>query len=255
MNKTLLSGLITSLLFLAGSGAVSAQDDGMLVIPVELFACSYNDRKGPSDLDQVIDKWNAWADENGVDDYAAWTLTPYYFGPEQEFDVLWLGAGKDAVAFGKAQDAYNAENAGLHDDFDEVLTCNSHSNFASINFKLPPEGATPADSVLTFSDCKYEEGASFPALSGAMGDWSKHLSDAGSKTGVWHWYPVYGGGGEEYSFKWIEAHENLAALGADYESFGNGGGFVTRGRLLGHLIDCDSRRAYLAQSRRFVQLR
>ena len=125
MNKILFSGLITSLVFLAGSGTVSAQDDGMLVIPVELYACSYNDGKGPDDLDIVIDKWNEWADTSGIDDYAAWTLTPYYFGPEQEFDVLWLGAGKDAVALGRAQDAYNAENAELQDDFNEVLTCDS----------------------------------------------------------------------------------------------------------------------------------
>jgi hypothetical protein len=47
----------------------------------------------------------------------------------------------------------------------------------------------------------------------------------------------------------------MADLGADYERYGNGRGFETRGRLLGHLIDCDSSRAYLAQSRRFVQLR
>jgi hypothetical protein len=255
MNKTIISGFMTSLVFLAGSGTVAAQDDGMLVIPVELFSCSYKDRKGPDDLDKVIDKWNAWADKNGLDDYAAWTLTPYYYGPDQDFDVIWMGAGKDAVALGKAQDDYNAENNGLHEDFDEVLSCDSHSNFASINFKAPPEGDTPANSVLTFSDCKYKDGVSFAALGAAMDDWSQHLADTGSKAGIWHWYPVYGGGGAEFSFKWLEAFENLADLGADYESFGNGGGFVTNGRLFNHLISCDSSRAYLAKSRRFVQLR
>ena len=162
------------------------------VIPVELFACSYNDGKGSADLDKVIDKWNAWTDKNGIDDYAAWTLTPYYFGPEQEFDVIWMGAGK---------------------------------------------------------------GASFAAFSAAMGEWSQHLTDAGSTTGIWAWYPAYGGGSEEFSFKWLQAHNNLADLGADYESFGNGGGYVTHSRLFGHLINCDSTRAYVAQSRRFMQLR
>jgi len=255
MKKTLILSFMTGLVFLAGSGTGSAQDDGIHVIPVELFACSYNDGKGSDDLDKVIDKWNTWADKAGIDDYSAWTLTPYYFGPEQEFDIIWMGAGKDAVALGKAQDAYIAENAGLHADFDEVLTCDSHSNFASVQFKAPPKGATPADSVLTFSDCKYEKGASFVALSAAMGEWSQHLSDAGSNAGIWHWYPAYGGGGEEFSFKWLEAYKNLADLGADYENYGNGGGFVTNGRLFRHLISCDSTRAYLAKSRRFVQLR
>lgn len=255
MNKKLVSSFMGMLVFLAGFSTVSAQDDGMHVIPVELFACSYKEGKGAGDLDAVVDKWNAWADKHGIDDYAAWTLTPYYFGPEQEFDVIWLGAGKDAVALGKAQDTYMGKNEGMEAEFNQVISCDTHSNMASINFKAPPKGATPKNTIMTFSDCSYKEGASFAALGAAMGDWSQHMSDEGSKAGIWHWYPVYGGGGEKYSFKWIEAHENFAGLGADYESYGNGRGFETYGRLFSHLLSCDSSRAYVAQSRRFVQLR
>jgi len=251
----MISGLMTGLVFLAGSATAVAQDDAIKVIPVELFTCKYNEGKGEADLDAVVDKWNAWADKNGTGDYAAWTLTPFYFGPEQEFDMIWLGAGKDAVALGKAQDAYAAETAGLHEAFDEVLDCDAHSNFASISFKPTPKGKTPENSILTFSDCTYKDGASFAALGAAMHDWSQHLTDEGSTAGIWHWYPVYGGGGEEFSFKWLESFANMAELGADYERYGNGGGYKTNGRLFGHLIDCDSARAYRAKSRRYVQLR
>jgi len=255
MKKSLVPGFITGLLFLAGSGVALAQDNASKIIPIELFTCKFNDNKGSGDLDKVIDKWNAWADKNSIDDYAAWTLTPFYFGPDQEFDVIWLGAGKDAIALGKAQDTYMAENVGLHAAFNEVLTCDAHANYASFNFKAPPKGATPGNSILTFSDCEYKEGASFSALASAMGDWSKHLGDEGSTAGIWHWYPAYGGGSEEYSFKWLEGFKNMAELGADYERLGNGGGVATRSRLFNHLIDCDSSRAYVAKSRRFVQLR
>jgi len=255
MKKILISTFFASLVVLAGSGTVSAQDDGMLVIPVELYACSYNARKGPDDLDRWVNKWTAWADAREATDYAAWTLTPYYFGPEQEFDVIWMGAGKDAVALGMAQDDFLANNDGLQDDVDEIISCAEHTNFASINHKAPPEGATPANSVLTFSDCTYQEGATFEAVGSAMAEWAQYLSDAGSTSGIWHWYPAYGGGGEEFDFKWLQAYENLADLGADYERYGNGRGFETRARLLDHLVQCDSSRAYLAQSRRFVQLR
>jgi hypothetical protein len=220
-----------------------------------MYVCSYNNRKGPEDLDKVIDKWTTWADARKVDDYAAWTLTPYYFGPEQEFDVIWLGAAKNAVALGTDQGDYLANNDGIADDFEDVLTCDAHNNFASINFKAPPDGATPANSVLTFSDCKYKEGADFDELGSAMAEWSQYLSDGGSTAGIWHWYPAYGGGGEEFDFKWLTAYSSLAELGADYERYGNGRGFETRRRLLGHLIECDSSRAYLAKNRRFVQLR
>jgi hypothetical protein len=253
--KIVISSFLASILLLAGSCIAVAQDDGMLIIPVELFACTYNDGKGPGDLDKVIARWNKWADKQGVDDYAAWTLTPYYFGPEQEFDVIWLGAGKDAVALGKAQDSYMGETDGLHAAFNEVISCNAHSNFASINFKAAPKGKAPKNSVITFSDCNFKDGATFEALGSAMGQWSQHLSDGGSEAGIFHWYQAYGGGKEELDFKWLEVHKNFAALGADYERYGNGRGFETRRSLLGHLISCDSRRAYVAQSRRFVQLR
>lgn len=255
MKKKLISSCMACLVLLVWSGAASAQDDGKRVIPVELYTCNYNDGQGPDDLDKVIDKWNAWADKKGLDDYSAWTLTPYYYGQEQDFELIWLGAGKDAVALGKAQDTYLNDNDGLIDEFRRVLSCDAHSNFASLNYKAAPENATPGNGVLTFSDCTYKDGASFFALGAAMKAWSQHLSDAGSEAAIFHWYPAYGGGGDDYSFKWIEAHQNLATLGADYESYGNGRGFVTRGRLMGHLVDCDSRRAYIAQNRRFVQLR
>jgi hypothetical protein len=255
MKKILISTFFASVIVLAGSGTVSAQDDGMRIIPVELYTCTFNNRQGPDNLDRVVDDWNEWADAREWNDYAAWTLTPYYYGPEQEFDVIWLGAGKDAVALGTAQEDFMANNGGLWDDFNEVFTCDAHANYASINHKAPAEGATPANSVLTFSDCSFREGASFAAVGAAMAEWSQYLTDAGSTAGIWHWYPAYGGGGEEFDFKWLQAYENMADLGADYERYGNGRGFEVRGRLLGHLIDCDSARAYRAQSRRFVQLR
>lgn len=255
MRPVLLTSVTAILMGLAGVNVSLAQDASIHVVPVELFTCKYKEQKGPGDLEPVIEKWSAWADDVGIKDYAAWTLTPYYFGPDQDFDVIWLGAGKDAVALGKAQDAYAAEDVGLHADFDSVLTCDGHANFASIQYKSAPKNATPSDSVLTFADCDLKDGATFAALGAAMQDWAKYLADAGSDTPIWHWWPAYGGGGEEYSFKWVAAHEDLADLGGDYERYGNGGGYVVNGRLLGHLVDCDSARAYHAKNRRYVQLR
>lgn len=255
MKRMLISALVTSVMLVIGTGPVSAQDDGMKVIPVEMFTCKYKERKDADDLENFVKRWNAWMDSIGNDSYAAWTLTPYYYGPDQDFDIIWLGAGKDAVSLGEAQDKWITNPNGLNDLVNDVFTCDSHSNFASINFKAPPGGTTPATSILTFSDCSYKDGASFTALGAAMAQWADYQTNAGSTAGIWHWYPAYGGGGEKFSFKWLEAYANLADLGGDYERYGNGRGFVTNGRLLSHLIDCDSSRAYIAQSRRYVQLR
>lgn len=256
MRNALKWSVVIGLLFIGGSGAVLAEDESSFkVVPVELFVCTYHEGKGSSDLDKAINAWNKWADKQGWDNYAAWTLTPYYYGPEQDFDLLWLGAGKDAVALGKAQDAYLGENAGLRAGFNEVVSCSAHVNYASVQYKAPPKGATPGDSVLTFSDCKFKEGSTFEALGTAMGEWSKHLADGGSTAGIWHWYPVYGGGGEELDFKWLEGFRNFEELGGDFERMGNGGGYKVSGELFGDLLDCDSSRAYLAKNRRHAQLR
>lgn len=255
MRKIFLTIMTASLVTFIGTGSTLAQDDGMLVIPVELYACSYNDGKDSGDLDDVVDKWNAHMDNNGTDSYAAWTLTPDYYGPNQEFDVIWMGAAQNAIAMGEGHDAWLTDNDGIAAEFAEVLTCDGHSNFASINHKALPDGGATDTAVLTFSDCSYEDGASFDAVGAAMAKWSQHLTDAGSTAGIFHWYPVWGGGGEEFSFKWIEGFASHAELGADYERLGNGLGFVTRGRLLGHLVDCDSARVYNARNRRSAQLR
>ena len=256
MRNALTSSFIAGLLLLAGSGAVLAEEhESFKVVPVELFACTYNDGKGAADLDKAVDNWNKWADKQGWDSYAAWTLTPYYYGPDQDFDVLWLGAGKDGVALGKAQDAYLSEDAGLRAGFGEVVSCNAHVNYASLQYKAPPNGATPGDSVLTFSDCSYKDGASFESLNSAMDKWSTHLADDGSTAAIWHWYPVYGGGNEEFDFKWLEGFSNFTELGSDFERMGNGGNYKVSGELFGHLLDCDSSRAYLAKNRRAAQLR
>lgn len=255
MHKKIFLCLISTLLVLAGSAVVADEEDGMKVIPVELYTCNYNEGKGPDDLEKVITMWSAWADKRGMDDYSAWTLTPFYFSPEQEFDMIWMGAAKDAASMGAGQDAWLNSGGEVAAGFNDVLSCNGHANFFSIIHKATPKGATPENSVLTFSDCSFEEGATFEALNEAMGKWAQHLESQGSEAGIFHWYPAYGGGGEEFDFKWLQAHKNLAALGKDADNYGTGGGYKTRRELIGDMIDCDSRRAYLAKNRRYVQLR
>ena len=79
--------------FILAAGASygdSHEEEANGAVPVELYACKYNEGKGPADLDTATAAWNAWADDRGLNDYTAWTLTKFYAGPEQEFDVIWL---------------------------------------------------------------------------------------------------------------------------------------------------------------------
>lgn len=259
MNRALITLLATGAILAIGSGTAVAEDheDGFKVIPVDMYACTYNEEKGPEDLDAYAAKFNAWADAKGWNDISVWTLTPYYFGPgdNSDFDFIWMVAGKTAVALGKAHDMWVSGNDGLQGEVDEFTSCAGHSNFASVNYKPTPAGKTPENSLITFSDCNYDEGATFEALGTAMDAWSEYLGEKGSEAGIFHWYPQYGGGGEKFDFKWLEVHDNFEAMGGDYELYGNGRGFETYNQLVGPLVTCDAARVYRAKSRRFVQLR
>jgi hypothetical protein len=259
MNRILITLSTTAAILAIGSSTAIAEhhEDGFKVIPVDMYACSYKDQTGPDDLDAYVKNFNKWADDKDMNDVSVWTLTPYYFGPgdNSDFDFIWMIAGKSSAALGKTHDTWLAENDGLQDEANKFANCTGHSNYASVNYKATPQGKTPEDAVLTFSDCNYDEGATFDGISVAMDAWSEHLVGQGSEAGIFHWYPVYGGGGEKFDFKWLESHRNFESMGGDFDDFGTGRGYEKRGELLGSLITCDASRVYRGKSRRFAQLR
>ena len=254
---TLLSATLGTVALLLVSGSVLGQDSGLAskVVPVEIFTCSFRDGKGMSDIDAAVEGFNAYLDDNDVDDYAAWTLTKSYYGAEQEFDIIWLGAWADGNAMGRATDMVNATGADAVEPFGEALDCGVHVGLSSINYKLPDSG-TVNDGILVFSNCSIEEGARYSDVAAATTEWASILTDAGSESALYHWFPAFGGGGDEGpTFLSVTSYPNYAALGADYERRGNGGMFRTYGRLFGDLVDCDVPRVYDATSRRSAQLR
>ena len=93
-----------------------AQDAPPKAVPVEFFACNFQDGKGMADLGKVIEKFKAYADQNDVG-YTAWTLTPQFTNDREEdaFDVGWLGAWPDGNAFGKSQDNWMTKDGAPGD--------------------------------------------------------------------------------------------------------------------------------------------
>lgn len=257
MKKFLISTILATLIFLSGSGIATAQGVEFKVVPVEMYVCTFNAGKDMDDLDEAVEKWTAWADARGVDDYAAWTLTPYYYGPGNNsgFDVIWMGASTDAVAMGNRQMELMADDENILGEFQEVLTCPAHVNYASINYKAPPNAETPQNAVLTLADCNFREGSSFDSVAEGLGAWGEHQADAGSDAGIFQWFPAFGGGAEPFDFKLMYAYADLADLGKDYEMYGNDRGFETYNELVGSQISCDAARAYHATSRRAAQVR
>lgn len=258
MNMRAFGAWVAASACLLAGGAVFGQvtAEGMgKVLPVHLYICSYKDGQGPAELDQVITRWSKYADDTGLEGYAAWTLTPYHFGPEQDFDVIWMGAYTDGNAMGKGTDTWLATGDEMRAAFDEVVDCNAHVAFASAMYKPPADGGTPESGLLTMMDCELNEGREYDEIRAAEVKWADYLTSAGSKAGYWHWFPMYGGGDAEFDYKVVFAYPNFAAIGADFERYANGGGREMSEETFGDIDECDDPRVYVVNNRRMAQLR
>ena len=253
MKKLITALASCTLLLLAGIGIADEHegeaDEANVATPLEMFACTYNEGKGPADLDAATKKWNAWADKNGVDDYSAWTLVPYYSGPEQEFDVLWLGGSENAKTMGRVQDMWLATGSKEAEGFAEAITCDSHGAYAVLRMKTPPKRDNPSNVVISFSDCNTAEGVSFDDMYMPLKEWGEYKGEHGSTAGMWVFFAAYGGGGEEFDFKWVTAHQNLEDMGADWDQYSKSG-WEKANELFAGKVQCDSSRTYLATNRR-----
>ena len=247
MKRVIEFAVLCGLIAAPFGGSLLAQDDddeGPTIVPVELYACAYHDGKGPADLGDWAGKWNAWADSQNVDDYSAYTLTPFYYGQEQDFDFLWLGVSPSAVSLGKAHDAWVNRSGDLPAAFAKFARCDAHHNYATMNVKRPPDdGATSF--VLSFADCTVAEGKSWDDVGPALDAWSEYRSANGSKAGMWVMWPAYGAGAVEFDFKLATSYRSYESLGVDYDQYASGG-YAKAGELFDGVMDCDVARSYNA---------
>lgn len=256
MKKLLKVILAASLTAVLGVGPVLAQvtADGMgKLVMVELYPCNYRDGQDAGDLDGVIADWNEWMDERSIDSYAAWTLTPYFRGADQDFDFLWMGVSRDGNAFGATTDLFINDGDEIGDDFEEVIECPAHIGLSSAMYKAPADG--PASGIVTMSNCSMKDGVRYPDVRAAEVKWADYRTERGDTNGTFHWFPVYGGGDQDFDYKIVGAFQNFADLGAVWERNANGGGTAVSIELFGNLDDCDDARVYIATSRRAAQIR
>ena len=253
MKKTLLLTLASASFVVVGSPAAFAQEEDKTpeFPPLEAFTCNYNDGKGAADLDVAIDKWTAYMDEADADQYFAMTLTPQMHGAET-FDVGWLGVAPTGELMGQGRDAYRANGGESGAAFAEVLTCDTHSQFATMKVKEPPERETPNSIVLSFSDCEVEDGREFSEVFAGMDAWAAYQTENGYSNGTWVLFPAYGSGDEEFDFKIVNAYDNHAGMGRDFDLYGTGGGFRKRREIMGDMLDCDVSRVYDGTVRRVI---
>ena len=251
MERMLAAMAVSTVAFAAGPAhADDHEQDARRYVPVETYTCNYREDKGPADLDKVIGNWNEWMDDNGAEDYFAATLTPHYYG-ENTFDVGWLGSWPSGEAMGRGTDLWMSKGSDIGRQFDEVIDCVSHTNFATTQFKSPGEGPAPDTLVLAFSDCTGPEDAGiWPDLMNGLEAWSQYQGETGYHEGTWMMFPAFGGGDFDFDFKMVSSWDNHTEHGQDYQRYSEQQDWEKRGELIGELMDCDVARLYDAKVRR-----
>jgi len=251
--KKILTAAASALMFLfVSGGAALAQDEesNMEFVPVEAYACNFNDGKGPADLAAVTKEWNAWMDKEGQTSYFAATIWPNY--GERAFDVGWLGAWSDGRAMGAGTDHFMSAGRELGAKFDEVVDCGSHTQFASVRVRdsQPSDDDSDTSFVLQFSNCSFEEGATMEQLSAAQKEWNAYADEYGIVGGAWMFFPVWGESADaDYDFKSVSSTGDYTTLGSNWALFAEGH-YKKSNELFDDILDCDSPRVYSAKVER-----
>jgi hypothetical protein len=250
MNKVLLSMAVIVLSGALGVGTASAQDDEgpPNFSPLELFVCSYRDGQDQGDFDNAMDEMRDWMEENDGAPYSAWRLNPFITGGNFDADFIYLGSWPDGSTMGKDNAAYFATGADAIEAWDEAVECGVSVMYASHNVKEPPPNVDAGEFVLTVSDCKVAEGRKTGDAIAAMRSWGDYRAANGSLGGQWLWFPAYGGGAVDYTFKLVYGFSGLESFGNYWSWYVDNQGYLTWGDMTGGLVSCDVDRAYIGDT-------
>lgn len=237
-----LQKVVTALSALAVLGfqaiPAQAQDDQARANPVEFFACNFMKGKGMKDLTKVADNFSTWSIANDGN-YSAWILTPQFHDELLTFDVGWLGSWTDGNAFGKGQDAWQADGGKVAAEFAKVVDCSvSHELASSVEITAP--AGVPGDGVVMFAQCTLNEDSTMMESFAAHKEMGAAMASMGSKSRSWLFYPGLGAGNVDFHYWQVISTNNYTELGAVLESYTNGGGFQKSQALLDPIVSCAS---------------
>lgn len=243
MNK--LRHLVVAVCFLAVSGAGFAQQARESALPVELFACQWQDGKDMEDLRKVTERFNSWADKRDSA-YNAWTLIPVFRTAEEGLDVGWIGSWGSGPEMGASLGTWMSEGRDMAADFNEVIDCSdAHALMASYAVNAP-EGP-PGDGLVWFSSCTLGEGVSIDQAMAAHRKVAAMMREMGGKASSWVFVPALGAGDIEFDYYHVVLHDSYADLGSNFDRYFNSGGYSRAAASMQDVASCDSPRLYDAR--------
>lgn len=248
MKRLLLAAFSAAFTFSAGMSTAIAQDGVPQFRPVELWACTFNDRKDQDDMDNVYDMY--MGDENETP-YAAWQLNPWFVGNRnQQFDFIFLGAWASQSAMGADLASSFAGSGEVDEAWDEAVTC-SGLLFASLRIQeVPPAEGAGDNFILTVRDCKTHKGIDNSQALRAINTYNDYRVTNGLTVPTFVWFPAAGNGeaDEDYDFKIASAYADAEAWGDAGQWFVDNQAYQARSDISSGILSCDEPRVYVGRT-------
>lgn len=208
---------------------------------VEAFTCSYNDGKGPTDLDAAIEFWNTQIDKidnDALNGYNAGVLTP--LRATLEGDFIWIGGSGNLNATAAALSASmnSKEGQAATARFAEVADCDSNLFFSTPVYTGTPPDEDDGQAIIELYGCTLNDGKSLADAEAAEKGLSEMASAAKAGINVFRWTPFLAN--TPYDLAYIGVHDNLEDFGSFNTMSQTSEDGQANGALFAAAMDCES---------------
>jgi hypothetical protein len=249
MKRLFIAATTAYCVLLSGMSTAFAQGGPPQFNAIELWACNYRAGKDAEDFDDALE---GVAEASSGTDYSSWVLNPYLVGPNMPFDVIYLGAWPSGAAMGSGMAAYLANGGDDADEaWNEAVDCPASTLFAGYEIEpLPESGDDDGDGtfLLSVADCKVGHGVSNGQALAALERFNSYAVANGSTVPTFAWFPVFGPGEAEYSFKLAQAFGGPEDLGNTFQWSVDNAAYNVNDELTGGIVDCDIPRLYTGRT-------
>ena len=178
---------------------------------------------------------------------AAFQLNPYFAGNRgRDFDFLYLGAWESGSEMGSDMSNYMTNHPDVGAAWEEVVDCASLM-FASSWIQAPATG-DDGEFMVTMSDCTVGHGHSNAQAVGALARYNAYRVENGMTVGTITWWPVLGGGEDEFDFKLVNVFDGPQHFGDHFSWYTDNQVYNVQGPMMRGTVDCDTSRAYIGRT-------
>lgn len=146
---------------------------------------------------------------------------------------------------GATQGQWITEGGSVQAEFNKVINCPVHSNFATLTLR---SAESYTGGPVFFSDCKLKPGRTVSEGVAALEAWTKYEAGEGIDYAAWAFFPAFGIAADaEFDLKWVTGYPSYEEMGEAYDKYTMGGGYQKSAATLERVMECDSPRVYATE--------